>query len=106
MIGFGSPVNLIRHWYDIRLQLLIVELAIPSLALMIWFDHVLKQWFAKAFYTAFAFQLPYLTIGLLLMSFLGFYGLMIWLKNQEINTLQNNLKEIVSFLISYGIIFS
>ncbi len=88
LIGFGSPVNLIRHWYDVRLQLLIVELAIPSIALMIWFDNVLKQWFAKAFYTPVPFQLPYFTIGLLLTSFLGFYGMMMWLQNQEVNTLQ------------------
>jgi hypothetical protein len=88
LIGFGSPVGLMRHWYDIRLQLLIVELAIPSIILMIGFDNILKNWFAQAFYTSIEFQLPYLTIGILISGFLFFYGLMLSLQNHEIRTLQ------------------
>ena len=88
LIGFGSPVGMMRHWYKIRLQVLIVELAIPSLILMIGFDSMLKEWFAKAFYTQIAFQLPYLTIGILISGFLCFYGLMLSLQNHEIRTLQ------------------
>jgi putative ABC transport system ATP-binding protein len=77
LLGFGAPLVMVQQWYRVRLQVIFLELWLPSVMLFFSLDWLMKKTLYDRFYLMLSWQFPYEASLLWLGLWLGFYVLMV-----------------------------
>lgn len=77
LIGFGSPVEMIQQWYRVRLNLVFLELWMPSFILFLGFDYWMKMIIYDRFLMVLSWQFPWRASLVFISLWLVFYTIMV-----------------------------
>jgi ABC-type lipoprotein export system ATPase subunit len=77
LIGFGSPMQMIQQWYRVRLNLIFLELWIPSYFLFLGFDYWMKTIIYDRFLMVLSWQFPWRASFVFISLWLVFYTIML-----------------------------